>query len=141
MVSKWVRPKKTASLFCLRGYGQAFLSNDAPNDTQAIYDKIDTTRSVGDSGPRAVFLTLCLLREVKQSWLSTVVSTARAIFHAIPIVFDVRPDLLLVNGPGTCIPIILASLLLQITTNHDVKLGKNAYAIAYYIVLGYIFCM
>lgn len=66
--------------------------------------------------------TIPRAREVKQSWLSTVVSTARAIFHAIPIAFDVRPDLLLVNGPGTCIPIILASLLLQITTNHDVKL-------------------
>jgi len=61
-------------------------------------------------------------REVRQSWLTTVQSTLRAIFHSIPIMFDVRPDLLLVNGPGTCIPVILASLLLQVTTNHDVKL-------------------
>lgn len=66
--------------------------------------------------------TIPRAREVKQSWATTVISTLRAIFHAIPIAFDVRPDLLLVNGPGTCIPIILASLLLQLTTNHDVKL-------------------
>merc|ERR1712062_328495 len=61
-------------------------------------------------------------REVKQSWWTTVLSTMKAILVSIPIIFDVRPDLLLLNGPGTCIPIVIASILLQVTTNHDVKI-------------------
>ncbi len=63
-------------------------------------------------------------REVKQSWSSTILSTAKAIFSSIPVVFDDRPDLLLLNGPGTCIPIVIASFCLQLFTNHDVKLGR-----------------
>lgn len=62
-------------------------------------------------------------REVKQTWSSTLLSTAKAIFASIPVVFDDRPDLLLLNGPGTCIPIVIASFCLQLFTNHDVKLG------------------
>jgi len=61
-------------------------------------------------------------REVKQTWSSTILSTAKAIFSSIPVVFDDRPDLLLLNGPGTCIPIVIASFCLQLFTNHDVKL-------------------
>ena len=49
----------------------------------------------------------------------------KAILVSIPIIFDVRPDLLLLNGPGTCIPIVIASILLQLTTNHDVKIGAH----------------
>lgn len=64
-------------------------------------------------------------REVKQSWTSTIFSTMKAFFAAIPIIYDVRPDLILVNGPGTAIPLIIASFILQLTTNHDVKLGKK----------------
>ena len=63
-------------------------------------------------------------REVKQSWLSTVFSTLKAILYAIPIIYEDRPDLLLLNGPGTCIPIVIAALLLQLTTSHDVKIGE-----------------
>jgi beta-1,4-N-acetylglucosaminyltransferase len=61
-------------------------------------------------------------REVKQSWWTTLLSTSKAIVASIPIIFDYRPDLLLLNGPGTCIPIVIAAILLQLTTNHDVKI-------------------
>lgn len=61
-------------------------------------------------------------REVKQSWSSTIFSTLKAILYAIPIIYEDRPDLLLLNGPGTCIPIVIAALLLQLTTSHDVKI-------------------
>ena len=38
-------------------------------------------------------------REVGQSWLSTMASTAVACVHAFGIVTTVRPELILVNGP------------------------------------------
>ena len=49
----------------------------------------------------------------------------KAILYAIPIIYEDRPDLLLLNGPGTCIPIVIAALLLQLTTSHDVKIGET----------------
>lgn len=53
-------------------------------------------------------------REVRQSYISSVFSTLRASLHAFPLVFTERPDLLLCNGPGTCIPICVAFCLLRV---------------------------
>ncbi|KDO24104.1 hypothetical protein SPRG_10891 [Saprolegnia parasitica CBS 223.65] len=52
-------------------------------------------------------------REVGQSWVTTIFSTAKAFVHCMQIVFRYQPDLLLCNGPGTCIPLCAAVLLLR----------------------------
>ncbi len=46
-------------------------------------------------------------RNVGQSYLTSVFTTLIAILNAIPLVFKLKPKLLLVNGPGTCVPICL----------------------------------
>lgn len=43
-------------------------------------------------------------REVRQSYLTSVLTTTRSIFQSVPLVWREKPDLLLCNGPGTCIP-------------------------------------
>lgn len=53
-------------------------------------------------------------REVQQSWLSTVVSTFRSCWFSFPLVYRIKPDLVLCNGPGTCVPICISALLLGI---------------------------
>jgi beta-1,4-N-acetylglucosaminyltransferase len=62
-------------------------------------------------GPSVQWLTLPRAREVGQSWLSTPWSAARAALAAAVLVATQAPDLLLVNGPGTCVPVALAALL------------------------------
>ena len=52
-------------------------------------------------------------REVGQSWFTTFFTTLAACFHAISIIWRHRPKLLLCNGPGTCIPLCGAVLLLR----------------------------
>jgi beta-1,4-N-acetylglucosaminyltransferase len=54
-------------------------------------------------------------REVKQTWLSTVFSTAKALMFSLALVFTHKPHLVLVNGPGTCVPVCLASVLLRMS--------------------------
>ncbi|XP_069795177.1 UDP-N-acetylglucosamine transferase subunit ALG14 isoform X3 [Narcine bancroftii] len=54
-------------------------------------------------------------REVRQSWTSSVVSTLHALLYSIPLVFRLKPDMVLCNGPGTCIPLCISALLLGIT--------------------------
>uniref|UniRef100_A0A8D2AG88 UDP-N-acetylglucosamine transferase subunit ALG14 n=1 Tax=Sciurus vulgaris TaxID=55149 RepID=A0A8D2AG88_SCIVU len=53
-------------------------------------------------------------REVQQSWLSTVFTTLHSMWLSFPLVHRVKPDLVLCNGPGTCIPICISALLLGI---------------------------
>jgi len=54
-------------------------------------------------------------REVGQSYFSSVFTTFYAQIHAmILLLFWIRPHLILTNGPGTCLPICLAGLLLRI---------------------------
>ncbi|XP_059151645.1 UDP-N-acetylglucosamine transferase subunit ALG14 homolog [Physella acuta] len=52
-------------------------------------------------------------REVKQSYLTSVITTLRAIIFCFPLVFKLRPEIILCNGPGTCIPVCLAGMVLK----------------------------
>ncbi|KAG9351089.1 hypothetical protein JZ751_024979 [Albula glossodonta] len=49
-------------------------------------------------------------REVHQSWSSSVLTTLNALLYSIPLVFRLRPDVVLCNGPGTCVPLCMAGL-------------------------------
>ncbi|XP_037682511.1 UDP-N-acetylglucosamine transferase subunit ALG14 homolog [Choloepus didactylus] len=53
-------------------------------------------------------------REVQQSWLSTVLTTLYSMLYSLPLTYKLKPDLVLCNGPGTCVPICISALLLGI---------------------------
>lgn len=53
-------------------------------------------------------------REVRQSWLSSVFTTLYSMWFSFPLVHRIKPDLVLCNGPGTCVPICVSALLLGI---------------------------
>lgn len=53
-------------------------------------------------------------RHVGQSYLSSVFTTIYSIVEAIPMVAKLQPDLILCNGPGTCVPICLIAFVLKV---------------------------
>ncbi|KAM5256287.1 UDP-N-acetylglucosamine transferase subunit ALG14 [Ctenodactylus gundi] len=53
-------------------------------------------------------------REVHQSWFSAVLTTLYSMWLSFPLIYQVKPDLVLCNGPGTCVPICVAALFLGI---------------------------
>lgn len=53
-------------------------------------------------------------RHVGQSYISSVFTTIYSIVEAIPMVAKLQPDLILCNGPGTCVPICLIAFGLKI---------------------------
>jgi beta-1,4-N-acetylglucosaminyltransferase len=53
-------------------------------------------------------------REVGQSYLSSVLTTVRAFGASLALVSRLAPDVILCNGPGTCIPICLAAFLFRL---------------------------
>ncbi|XP_001381820.1 UDP-N-acetylglucosamine transferase subunit ALG14 homolog [Monodelphis domestica] len=75
-----------------------FEEKRAERDSESLY----TTHRV----PRS--------REVQQSWSSSVFTTLYAVCYSLPLTFRLKPDLVLCNGPGTCVPICASALLLGI---------------------------
>ena len=61
----------------------------------------------------AAFLRLPRAREVGQSYLTAVLTTLLALFAALRLVLSQQPRLVLVNGPGTCLPVCAAAVLLR----------------------------
>ncbi|KAM5149035.1 UDP-N-acetylglucosamine transferase subunit ALG14 [Mantella aurantiaca] len=53
-------------------------------------------------------------REVRQSWSSSVLTTIQSFLYSFPLAARLKPDLILCNGPGTCIPVCFSALLLGI---------------------------
>lgn len=53
-------------------------------------------------------------REVGQSYLTSVLTTLVSALYSLPLVWRVQPDLVLCNGPGTCVPICFSAWLLRL---------------------------
>ena len=53
-------------------------------------------------------------REVGQSFATSILSTLHATIVSVWLVLQIRPDLLLCNGPGTCLPVALATFLARV---------------------------
>lgn len=64
--------------------------------------------------PPDLVLRIPRSREVGQSYLSSVFTTLWSFVVALYLVLRVRPNLLLCNGPGTCLPVAIATLLYRI---------------------------
>jgi beta-1,4-N-acetylglucosaminyltransferase len=64
--------------------------------------------------PATVLQRIPRSREVGQSYLSAVISTARSVLASFALVARLRPQLVLCNGPGTCLPICAAAWILTI---------------------------
>lgn len=52
-------------------------------------------------------------RRVGQSYVTSVFTTIQSTLQCFPLVLRIRPDLVLCNGPGTCVPICLVAYLLK----------------------------
>jgi beta-1,4-N-acetylglucosaminyltransferase len=52
-------------------------------------------------------------REVGQSYVTSVATTLHALVHSVWLVLSRRPELILCNGPGICIPIAVAALIFR----------------------------
>lgn len=73
-------------------------------------------------GPTVCVRRIPRSREVGQSWISSIFTTLWALFFSVWAVVAERPRLVLVNGPGTCIPVCMAAHVLRLLRLLDVKI-------------------
>lgn len=53
-------------------------------------------------------------RHVNQSYLTSILSTIFSTVMTMPIVFIFKPDVVLCNGPGTCVPVCFVALMMRL---------------------------
>ncbi|KAL3810376.1 hypothetical protein ACHAXA_007710 [Cyclostephanos tholiformis] len=73
----------------------------------------DTVHPAHSSCPLEVH-RLPRAREVHQSYVTSILTTLRSFASTLALLFRVRPDLIIANGPGTCVPVIYTSFLLRV---------------------------
>jgi len=83
-----------------------------------VYTSDFCRRTVGKDeqgrGRKARFRWIPRSRAVKQGWVSTVFTTLASLPRSFWIVLTEFPDVLIVNGPGVCIPVAAAAVFLNI---------------------------
>ncbi|XP_019226478.1 PREDICTED: UDP-N-acetylglucosamine transferase subunit ALG14 homolog [Nicotiana attenuata] len=62
----------------------------------------------------AEFLQIYRSREVGQSYITSVGTTLIAIAHALWLMIKIRPQVILCNGPGTCVPLCVIAFLFKV---------------------------
>ncbi|KNA12980.1 hypothetical protein SOVF_120990 [Spinacia oleracea] len=70
--------------------------------------------SSSEKGTPAQYMQIYRSREVGQSYLTSVGTTLIAIAHALWLMIKIRPEVILCNGPGTCIPLCAIAFMFKV---------------------------
>ncbi|KAJ9153213.1 hypothetical protein P3X46_026678 [Hevea brasiliensis] len=62
----------------------------------------------------AKFMQIYRSREVGQSYITSIGTTLIAIAHALWLMIKIRPQVILCNGPGTCVPLCVIAFLFKV---------------------------
>ncbi|VVC27952.1 Oligosaccharide biosynthesis protein Alg14-like [Cinara cedri] len=61
-------------------------------------------------------------RSVNQSYLTSVLSTICSIIMTVPEVLSFKPDIVLCNGPGTCIPVCFVAFMMTLFLHTNISI-------------------
>ncbi|XP_021981738.1 UDP-N-acetylglucosamine transferase subunit ALG14 isoform X2 [Helianthus annuus] len=90
--------------FAPRFYIAAATDNMSLQKARVFEDTLDDKISL--KGANSIqFMQIYRSREVGQSYITSVGTTLYALAHALWLMVKIRPQVILCNGPGTCIPI------------------------------------
>lgn len=77
-------------------------------------NSIDRVMSIESDKEQYKIYVITRSRKVHQSYSSSILTTLRSVFDCIPLLLHSRPDLILCNGPSTCVPICSVAFLLKV---------------------------
>lgn len=60
------------------------------------------------------FIKIFRSRNVGQSYFTSIFTTIQATIASVPMIYWEKPDLLMCNGPGTCVPLCLITFLFRL---------------------------
>ncbi|KAM4641536.1 UDP-N-acetylglucosamine transferase subunit ALG14 [Discoglossus pictus] len=91
-----------------------YIVADTDKMSEEKIHSFENTKATAISKPSYFIHRIPRSREVSQSWSSSFLTTLYSIFYSLPLTARLQPDLVLCNGPGTCVPVCLCALLLGI---------------------------
>jgi beta-1,4-N-acetylglucosaminyltransferase len=80
---------------------------------KAQTDTTSVMRLPPGTPPESIY-TIPRAREVGQSYISSIFTTLYAQLYAVVLLLRLRPDLIVCNGPGTCVPLCVAAALVRL---------------------------
>lgn len=99
--------------FAPRFYIAAATDNMSLQKAHVLEEMVDD--KTGLQGPdHTQFMQIYRSREVGQSYITSVGTTLLALAHALWLMITIRPQVILCNGPGTCIPICAIAFIFKV---------------------------
>ncbi|AES68149.1 putative oligosaccharide biosynthesis protein Alg14 [Medicago truncatula] len=91
----------------------------AATDNMSLQKAILLENSLASESGTAVadtaqFMKIYRSREVGQSYITSIWTTLIAIVHALWLMIKIRPEVILCNGPGTCIPLCVIAFIFKV---------------------------
>lgn len=90
----------------------------AASDTTSEPAALQHEHVASGPGGGLAFATIPRSREVGQSLLTTPFTMLKATLASVVLVARVQPDVLVVNGPGVCLPVVLAAFTVRLLVPH-----------------------
>ncbi|XP_011007510.1 PREDICTED: UDP-N-acetylglucosamine transferase subunit ALG14 homolog isoform X1 [Populus euphratica] len=97
--------------FCPRFYVAAATDNMSLQKAHLLEENVFNLN--GGKGGSTQFLQIYRSREVGQSYITSVGTTFLALVHALWLMIRIRPQVVLCNGPGTCVPLCVIAFLFK----------------------------
>jgi beta-1,4-N-acetylglucosaminyltransferase len=95
-------------------------SNDATSEVKIL--EIEESCLSRDGLKSYEIVKIPRSRSVGQMYISSVFTTLFAILASFPVMLKKRPELIICNGPGTCIPVCVIAFIIRILYITDTKI-------------------
>ncbi|CAM8900175.1 unnamed protein product [Rhodiola kirilowii] len=100
--------------FCPRFYIAAATDNMSLQKARQFEGEITSNQTVGRRAEKTEFMQIYRSREVGQSYITSIGTTLVAIAHALWLMIKLRPEVILCNGPGTCISLCTIAFIFKV---------------------------
>ncbi|KAK8945776.1 hypothetical protein KSP40_PGU021457 [Platanthera guangdongensis] len=102
--------------FVPRFYIAAGTDNMSLQKARVLEDSLLENKGIGNKNIEKLvyFEQIYRSREVGQSYITSIYTTMLALVHALWLMLKFRPEVIICNGPGTCIPICLVAFIFKV---------------------------
>jgi beta-1,4-N-acetylglucosaminyltransferase len=87
--------------------------------TENDQNSVDKLLSFEDDKSEYKIYVITRSRKVHQSYFSSIFTTLRSFLDCIPLILHSRPNIILCNGPGICVPVCIVAFFLKVFYIHS----------------------
>ncbi|XP_075224942.1 ALG14, UDP-N-acetylglucosaminyltransferase subunit [Lycorma delicatula] len=93
---------------------RTYIMSETDSWSERRIEMVENNFGIDESCKRFEIVKIPRSREVHQSYFTSIFSTLYSIYYCIPVFYKINPDLVICNGPGTCLPICLIGFMMRV---------------------------